>query len=278
MPWKLGEDGKVVTQDGKPVYVHADGKEVPFDGEQALGKIQTLQREAQQYREAREAADAAIAPYKALGEPDALKAAVETAEKLKGKKLLDAGEVETLRAEYQRKLDEGIKAAKVEADKLRADLENEAIGGRFGNSKFVQDRCYLPPDMLRTTFGVHFKVEDGKVIGYDRLGNKITSRERFGEPADFDEALEQLVGAHPHRDKILKAPTSAGSGAATSPQNGGVPANQAAAIAAAAARPVDKTTIHDLTADLTAAFASGAGRISPVPPPMSPPGQGAPAR
>ena len=39
MKLKFDEQGHVVVQDGKPVYVHDDGKEVPFDAPQALAKI-----------------------------------------------------------------------------------------------------------------------------------------------------------------------------------------------------------------------------------------------
>ena len=35
-------------------------------------------------------------------------------------------------------------------------------------------------------------------------GNEIYSRSRPGEKADFEEALEALVGAYPNKDAILK--------------------------------------------------------------------------
>lgn len=46
MKLKLDENGYVVVQDGKPVYVHDDGKEVAFDAPQTVQKISTLNGEA----------------------------------------------------------------------------------------------------------------------------------------------------------------------------------------------------------------------------------------
>ena len=40
MKLKLDENGHVVVSDGKPVYVHEDGKEIPFDAPAAMQKIQ----------------------------------------------------------------------------------------------------------------------------------------------------------------------------------------------------------------------------------------------
>ena len=42
MKLKLDENGHVVVSDGKPVYVHDDGKEIPFDAPAAMQKISGL--------------------------------------------------------------------------------------------------------------------------------------------------------------------------------------------------------------------------------------------
>lgn len=39
---KLDDTGHVVVQDGKPVYVNEDGKEIPYDVNQANNKIKEL--------------------------------------------------------------------------------------------------------------------------------------------------------------------------------------------------------------------------------------------
>lgn len=39
MKLKLDENGTVVLADGKPVYVHDDGKDVPFDAAGAVRSV-----------------------------------------------------------------------------------------------------------------------------------------------------------------------------------------------------------------------------------------------
>ncbi|NOM41833.1 DUF6651 domain-containing protein, partial [Klebsiella pneumoniae] len=96
-------------------------------------------------------------------------------------------------------------------------LYAEMIGGNFARSKFIADKLAVPADMVQATFGRNLKIEDGKVVAYDAQGQKIFSRARPGELADFDEALETLVSQYPHRDHILKSSDANGGGA----QNGG---------------------------------------------------------
>jgi len=66
---------------------------------------------------------------------------------------------------------------------------------------------------VQARFGQAFKVEDGKVVAYDPAGNKIFSRSRAGEVADFDEALEALVDQYPYKDQILRGSGASGGGA-----------------------------------------------------------------
>ena len=46
MKLKLDDKGNVALQDGKPVYVHEDGKEIPFDAPAAMAKISALNAES----------------------------------------------------------------------------------------------------------------------------------------------------------------------------------------------------------------------------------------
>src|SRR5262249_16838638 len=56
--------------------------------------------------------------------------------------------------------------------------------------------------------------EDGRVVGYHPDGSKIYSRAKMGtELADFDEALETLIDAHPDKAHILKGDGQSGGGA-----------------------------------------------------------------
>lgn len=213
-------DGKVYAevQDGKPVYVEDDGKEVAFDAPHTKATITRLNAEAKAHRERAESAEKALKGFEGIEDPAAARKALETMANLDAKKLVDAGEIEKVKAEigkaYQAQLDE----AKNLAQTLEQQLYAEKIGGSFARSKVIAEKLAVPADMVQAAFGSHFKIEDGKVVAYDAHGNKVFSRARPGELADFDEALETLVDQYPHKDRILKASGANGGGA---PNGGG---------------------------------------------------------
>lgn len=252
MKLKLNEQGFAVVQDGKPVYVHDDGKEVAFDAPSAIAKISSLNAEAKGHREAKEAAEAKLKSFEGIDDADAARKALETVKNVDEGKLVAAGKVEEIKAAAKKAAEEQVAAAnkahaeeltrtKHERDTALGQLYAELIGGSFNRSKFVQERFAIPTDMVQSKFGAAFKVEDGKIVAYDAAGNKIYSRTRHGEIADFDEAIETLVDAYPHKDQILKAsgasgggsPGNSGAGAGTQKGNfGGTREERKAAIAA----------------------------------------------
>ncbi|MDV2441487.1 hypothetical protein QR665_18775 [Acinetobacter gerneri] len=204
MKLKLDENGHVVVQDGKPVYVHDDGKEVTFDALQTVSTINRLTGELKTTREAKEKAETALTVFEGIDNPaDAIKA-LQTVRNLDDKKLVDAGEVEKVKAEAIKAVEDKFAPVVQERDALQAQLNNELIGGGFARSKYIQDNIAVPVDMIQAQFGKNFKIEDGKVVAYGADGQKIFSRARPGEVADFDEALETLVGGYQHKDAILK--------------------------------------------------------------------------
>lgn len=232
MKLKLDEQGHVVVQDGKPVYVHDDGKEVPFDAAAAVSKIATLNREAQGHREAKEAAEAKAKAFEGIEDAEAARKALETIKNIDEGKLLSAGKVEEIKAAAQRAAQEQVAAAskahaeklastEAERNKLIAELYAEKIGGSFNRSKFIAEKVAIPADLMQARFGAAFKVEDGKPVAYDASGNKIYSRSRPGDLADFDEALEFLVEQYPNRDHILKGSGANGGGAQGGGNGGG---------------------------------------------------------
>lgn len=96
-------------------------------------------------------------------------------------------------------------AASVKRTKeLEVALNSEKIGINFDRSKFIAEKLSVPPDLVRAKFGDAFRLEDGKVVAFDKDGKKIWSRARPGEVADFDEALETLVNGYQSRDTIIK--------------------------------------------------------------------------
>ena len=202
-----------VIQEGKPVYVENDGKEVAFDAEGTRATITRLNGEAKSHRERAESAESKLKGFEGIEDPAAARKALETVSNLDAKKLVDAGQVEQVKQEAIKAVRAEYEPVVQERDKLMSDLVNEKIGGSFARSKFAADKTIIPPHMLQKTYGDSFKIEDGQVVPYDANGSKIYSRARPGEIADFDEALETLISNDPHRDNILKAPDSSGGGA-----------------------------------------------------------------
>ncbi|MBM1183497.1 DUF6651 domain-containing protein [Pseudomonas lundensis] len=217
MKLKLDENGNAVLQDGKPVYVHDDGKEVAFDAPGTVATITRLNSEAKGHRERAENAEKAVKAFEGIDDPAAAKKALATVANLDAKTLVDAGEIETVKAEISKAFQLQLDEVTGKAQTLEQQLYAEKIGGSFSRSKFIADKLAVPADMVQATFGQNLKVEDGKVVAYDAQGQKIFSRARPGELADFDEAIETLVSQYPHRDHILKSSGANGGGA----QNGG---------------------------------------------------------
>jgi hypothetical protein len=233
MKLKLDENGNAVLVDGKPVYVHDDGKEIPFDAARTVETISRLNKEAQTHREAKEAAEGQV---KTLGEqmkvfegldPEASRKAIQRAKDIDDGKLIESGKLDEVRTaaqkEYEARFNSAAKthsdelaAMKAVNEKLNGHLNNEIVGGSFARSKYIADNLAIPQDLVQAAFGKSFKVEEGKLVAVDASGNKMFSRNRPGELADFDEALGMLVEQYPNRDHILKSSGASGTGASAS--------------------------------------------------------------
>lgn len=238
MKLKLDENGNAVLVDGKPVYIHDDGKEIPFDAARTVETISRLNNEAKTHREAKEAAEGQLSDvqkqikvFEGL-DPEAARKALGKLKDLDDGKLIESGKLDEVRnaakAEYDSRLKQlqdefGVKEGKLMADReaLQGHLNNEIIGGSFARSKFISDKMAIPTDLVQAAFGKHFRVEEGKLVALDAQGNKMFSRARPGELADFDEALDALVQQYPNRDHILKASGASGTGSSASAGGGG---------------------------------------------------------
>ena len=209
-----------VVQDGKPVYVEG-GKEVAFD---AVGTRQTITRlngEAQSHRERAEKAEGQLKGFEGIKDPAAAIKALETVANLDQKKLIDAGEVERVKAEAIKAVEEKYAPIVKENETLKGELHGEKIGGAFTRSKFIAEKLAIPADLALARFEKNFKLEDGKVVAYDAAGNKLYSKTNPGNPAEFDEAFELLVDAYPYKDNILKGDIKSGGGAGQPHQGAG---------------------------------------------------------
>lgn len=215
-------DGKQYAeiQDGKPVYVEDDGKEVAFDAIGTRNTISRLNAEAKSHRERADAAEKTAKAFEGIEDAEAARKALETVANLDAKKLVDAGEIEKVKSEISKAFQSQLDEANSKAQTLEQQLYGEKIGGSFARSKLIADKLAIPADLVQARFGQAFKIEEGRVVAYDQAGQKIFSRSRPGEFADFDEALETLIEQYPHKDHILKGSGANGSGAQGSPGAG----------------------------------------------------------
>jgi hypothetical protein len=233
MKLKLTEDGKAaVIADGKPVYLHDDGREVGFDGPATVATITRLNGEAKTHREAKEAAETKLKVFEGIEDPEAARKAIETMKNIDAGQLVAAGKVEEIKREAkaaaEKQVVDAAKASGVKIQELEGKLtalngayDGEKVTNAFGNSKFVREKVAVPVDMLQALFGGRFKRVEGKLVGHDTSGNPIYSRSKPGEIADFDEALEISLDAYPNRDAILKGTGQRGDGATGSTGQGG---------------------------------------------------------
>ncbi|CAI1512594.1 Uncharacterised protein [Serratia quinivorans] len=212
MKLKLDENGHVVVSDGKPVYVNDEGKDIAFDVAGTVTTISRLNGEAKSHRERAETAETSLKAFSGITDPSEAIKAMETVKNLDAKKLVDAGEVEKVKLEAIKAVEDKYAPIVAERDSLNVALVVEKVGGSFSRSQYITDKMAIPADLVEARFGSNFKLEDGKVVAYDKTGNKLFSRSNPGEVAGFDEALEILVDSYPYRDQILKGSDASGSG------------------------------------------------------------------
>lgn len=236
MPFKYDDQGNLVTQEvnGKklPVFVHADNREAPFDADTTVASISRLNGEAKAHREAKEAAEAKLKGFEGIEDGEAARKALETVKNLGAGELKTAAQVQEIREAAAKSAQEAVAAATRAAqekerqlteqnNKLTQDLNNHIIGGSFAGSKFIAEKLAIPADIAQKVFGDRFKVENGKLLPLDTSGNPIFSATRHGEHADFEEALQVMVGQYPNKDMILKGAGASGSGTMQSGKTGG---------------------------------------------------------
>jgi Mn-dependent DtxR family transcriptional regulator len=238
MKLKLNDDGFAVVQDGKPVYVNDDGKEIAFDVAGTVATISRLNSEAKGHRERAEAAEKAAKAFEGITDAEAARKALATVANLDAKKLVDAGEIDKVRAEAIKAVEDKYAPIVSERDGLLKSLVDEKVGGSFARSKMIADKLAIPADLVQARFGNAFKVEGNDVVAYDKSGNKLFSRSNPGEVAKFDEALEILIDQYPYRDSILKSTGASGGGAQSG--NGGASGSKSMSRAAFDALPPAK--------------------------------------
>lgn len=220
MKLKLTPEGTAVVTDGKPVYVSDDGKEIAFDAPGTVATISRLNAEAKGHRERAEGAEDRLKAFAGIDDAAKARKALEMVANLDQKKLVDAGEKDRAIAEAIKAVEDKFAPAVAEAQTLKGQLHSFMVGGAFARSKYIADKFATKGpagvEVAQALFGNRFKVEDGRVIGYDANGQKIYSAARPGEFADPEEAIEIMVESHPHKAHLITGSGASGGGAGPS--------------------------------------------------------------
>lgn len=236
MPFKYNADGTIATSgEGAqklPIFIHADGREAPFDADTTVSTIGRLNGEAKSHREAKEAAELRLKSFEGIEDGAAALAALTTVKNLGAGELKTAAQVQEIKDAAAKSARESVEAAtRAAADKekvlteqnstLTQQLNNHIIGGAFASSKFISEKLAIPADIAQKVFADRLKVENGKLVPTDTNGNPLFSAVRHGEHADFEEAIEVYVNQYPNKDKILKGSGASGGGASGGGSGGG---------------------------------------------------------
>ena len=214
MKLKVDEKGFAVLTDGKPTYTGDDGKEFVFDAPQMYEKITSLTQESAKHRKRAGEAEDRLKAYEGLDDPEAARKAIATLQNLDHKKLVDAGEVAKVKEEVAKAMQAQVDDWKTKYGDMQRRFNDTMVTNAFMGSGYIKRAGNVPPDMFRVLLGGNVEIgDDGKLYVKDAQGNRLYSRSKPGEFADFDEGLEMVVTSHPHRDYLLKGSGASGSGA-----------------------------------------------------------------
>ena len=240
-PWKikLDDDGHVLLQENKPIYIDPDGKEVTLDPPGMYEKIIVLGRENKTRREEGEGFQTQLKIFEGIDDlpvwfADATKA-LDTVKNFNEKDWLKADKVEKLKSDMKTAYEDQETNLKKSFSIKEGELTNVIgrkdgqirslmVSNRFATSPYFSGttpKTNLPPEIAETYFGQHFKVEEDKTTGalkliaYHANGDQVYSRQNPGEIADFDEAMTAIFEAYPGKDKLIRGKAGSGAGGGT---------------------------------------------------------------
>ena len=210
-----------LTDDGKPVYIGDDGAETGYDGETLAARLSEVNGESATRRRELKEANEKLKAFEGIEDPASAIKALDTVKSLDDKKLIEAGEVEKVKAEaikategkWEALVKEKYEPVVAERDEYKDALYNEMIGSRFARSKFISEKMTVPVEMVQATFAGRFSIEDGKVVAKRIDGKEVYSKSSPGDVADFEEALEIIVTESAMKDHILRGTNKRGTGA-----------------------------------------------------------------
>lgn len=226
MKLKLDAQGNVAVQDGFPVWIAADGKEIPYNVPELVANLSRVNGESAGRRKEIDALTEKLRAFDGL-EPEKARAALETVAHIDAGALLDAAKVEELKktvaSAFEAKILVLQKAKEAAEQEFTAKMEAKnasirqlMVRGAFDRSVYLKEKTVLPPDIAYQSFGQYCEVVeiDGTLRNQWKTpdGQILLSRANPAEPAPDDEAIEALIALYPLKERILKA-VPGGSGA-----------------------------------------------------------------
>ncbi len=198
----------VLTADDLPLYLQDDGSELAVDPVAMQATISQLSARVGEL-------NAALSAYGEI-EPAAAHDALRKLEDLANKSLIDAGEAEQVRRHIEEQYTSRLQQRDETIAQRDSQIHDLLIKSAFDTSDFLREQTLLLPEMAYVYFGQNFHVEErnGRPVPIARVdGQPIMSPSRPGDYANPEEALQQIIQRHPHRDRMLKAGHPGGGGA-----------------------------------------------------------------
>ncbi|MEI6207304.1 MAG: DUF6651 domain-containing protein [Desulfuromonadales bacterium] len=221
MAWKIDDKGSMVVQDGNPVWIGDDGSEVAFDAKASIVSAASAKREAAESRTKLKEAEKKLESFTGIEDPDAAKKALQFAQSMDGKKVMDDDSIKKLIENSVKPWQDKYAEQEKAADAYKNALYTEKVSKQFAASRFINEKTFMTPDAAEAMFGRYFKMEEnGKVVAHDASGNPIYSTTKTGETADFEEAISTIFGGYQYKDRYLKGSGQSGSGSQQSNTGG----------------------------------------------------------
>lgn len=236
----LDGDGKVkVTEDGKPLYLDKDEKEVPVDAPQMYQKIIDLGKENKRFREAGDTLKSKFKVFEEIEDVEKWHAeaakAIETVENFKEKDWLKAEKVESMKRQMkdaheqdlskQKESFEGVITSEKESNSRKdAQIRKLTVGAKFSQHPlFVGEKrkTTMTPDAAEAIFGRNIMVQEDEKdheslvtrVYYDKARNDMVySVVNPGEPAEFNEGMALLWETYHQKNNYIRG-DGGGSGA-----------------------------------------------------------------
>lgn len=237
----LDDNGNVKIQENEngvkcPVFIDEKGKEFPADVQGMHDKIFDLNKKSKTRREELDNLKQKFSVFDEIEEIEEwYKEATEAIEKVKNfndKDWLKVDKVDSMKRQMKEGFDADIESVKKSYDTMLKDRDEKIIkkdkqirkllvSKSFASSPLFSGenpKTLLSADLAEARFSNQIKVEEDEKTGelhircYYSNGDLIISRsgDRIGEPANFDEGLEEIWDNYPGKNRFTPSGTPGG--------------------------------------------------------------------